>query len=145
MQQMTFAEFEYAHKKRKTRREIFLEKLAAVIPWKQLDEVIAKHYTKTSKTGGRPQYPLQTMLRVHVMQVVYNFSHRCRCSDGGYILNEVHSMRLFARLILNKIPGETTILNFSRLLEQYNLCEKIFLKISKQLTNHGLLLRAGNR
>ena len=50
MKQMTFAELEYAHKKRKTRREIFLVKLEDVIPWKQLIQVISKHYTKNSKT-----------------------------------------------------------------------------------------------
>ena len=49
MKQMTFAELAYAHKQCKTRREIFLEKLAAVIPWQQLNEVVAKHYTKTAQ------------------------------------------------------------------------------------------------
>ena len=49
MQQMTFAELEYAHKQRKICREIFLEKLAAVIPLQQLDNVVAKHYTKPAQ------------------------------------------------------------------------------------------------
>ncbi len=39
MKQMTFAELEYAHKQRKTCSEILLEKLAAVIPWKQLGKL----------------------------------------------------------------------------------------------------------
>ncbi len=52
IKQMTFTDLAYAHKQCKTRREIFLEKSAAVIPWQQLDEldeVVAKHYTKTTQ------------------------------------------------------------------------------------------------
>ena len=46
MSQLTFAEAEYQNKKRKTRREIFLEKLEASIPWKRLENRAAKHYPK---------------------------------------------------------------------------------------------------
>ena len=34
---MTFAELEYDSKKRRTRREIFLEKMEGLIPWQQLE------------------------------------------------------------------------------------------------------------
>ena len=63
MSQLTFAEAEYAIKKRKTSRELFLEKL---LPWKQLEAPIIKHYARGGV--GRPPYPLSTMLRVHIMQ-----------------------------------------------------------------------------
>ncbi len=33
MDQPTFADLEYERKKRKTRREIFLERMDALIPW----------------------------------------------------------------------------------------------------------------
>ena len=72
MSQLTFAEAEYAIKKRKTRRELFLEKLEVLLPWKQLEALIAKHYARGGM--GRPPYPLSTMLRVHAMQLVYNLS-----------------------------------------------------------------------
>ena len=35
---MTFAELEYDSKKRRTRREIFLEKMEGLIPWQQLED-----------------------------------------------------------------------------------------------------------
>lgn len=41
MIQLTFAEAEYAHKKRKTRREIFLEKMEVLIPWKNLEKKLS--------------------------------------------------------------------------------------------------------
>src|SRR5690554_7038717 len=69
MSQLTFAEAEYQNKKRKTRREIFLEKMDAIIPWKRLENRAAKHYPKGEM--GRPPYPLSVMLRVHCLQLFY--------------------------------------------------------------------------
>ncbi len=50
MSQLTFAEAEYQNKKRKTRREIFLEKMDAIIPWKRLENRAAKHVCSCSTT-----------------------------------------------------------------------------------------------
>jgi transposase, IS5 family len=36
MDQMSFAEAEYQNKKRKTRREIFLERIDALMPWDRM-------------------------------------------------------------------------------------------------------------
>lgn len=38
MGQITFTEAEYQNKKRKTRREIFLEQVDKLVPWKQLEK-----------------------------------------------------------------------------------------------------------
>jgi len=72
MDQITFSEAEYQTKKRKTRREIFLERMDKLIPWKQLEKKVALYYPKGQT--GRPPYPLPTMLRVHCMQLFYNLS-----------------------------------------------------------------------
>jgi IS5 family transposase len=42
--------------------------MEAVVHWKPLIDVIEAHYPKTSSEGGRPTYPLEAMLRVHLMQ-----------------------------------------------------------------------------
>ena len=62
MSQLTFAEAEYEHKKRKTRREVFLEKLDQLLPWKALESTIAVYYA--SGSTGRPPYALSSMLRI---------------------------------------------------------------------------------
>ncbi len=41
MEQPTFADLEYNSKKRKTRREIFLERMDSLVPWEQLEEGFA--------------------------------------------------------------------------------------------------------
>jgi IS5 family transposase len=138
MSQLTFAEAEYEIKKRKTRREVFLEKLEQLLPWKQLEGSVAKHYARGGV--GRPPYPLSSMLRVHVMQLVYNLSDPAM-EDALY---EIESMRRFAGIRLDRVPDETTILNFRHLLEQHKLGKKLFHKINKHLDKHGLMLREGS-
>ena len=46
IEQPTFADLEYQDKKRKTRREIFLERMDSLIPWQKLEERIRPHYPK---------------------------------------------------------------------------------------------------
>ncbi len=70
--QPTFADLDYACTKRKTRREMFLERMDGLIPWGQLEEQI-RPYHPTAGRGGRPD-PLSTMLRVHCVQLFYNLS-----------------------------------------------------------------------
>lgn len=136
--QLTFAEAEYQLKKRKTRREQFLEQMDVLIPWQRLEKRIKPLYPKAGR--GRQPYPLSTMLRVHCMQLFYNLS------DPGMedALYEIESMRVFAGLSLSRaIPDETTILNFRRLLEKHYLGEKILREVNQHLEAHGLLLKEG--
>lgn len=137
MSQMTFAEAEYAHKKRKTRREIFLERMDKLIPWEKLERDLKKYYPKGE--NGRPPYPLSSMLRVHCLQLFFNLS------DGMMedALYEIESMRVFAGLHLDRLPDETTILNFRHFLERYKLGQKIFDTINRHLAAQGLMLKEG--
>jgi len=73
------------------------------------------------------------------MQHWYNMSDPAM-EDALY---EIHSMRKFAGLSLERIPDETTILNFRHLLEKHKLGEKIFKEISKLLDENGLILKEG--
>ncbi len=138
MNQLTFAEAEYQNKKRKTRREIFLERMDAIISWKRLENNAAKHYPK-GETSRLP-YPLNVMLRVHCLQLFYNLSDPA-LEDSLY---EIESMRRFAGLRLSEsIPDETTILNFRHFLEKHGLGKKFLKEINKHLQHQGLLFREG--
>ena len=50
--QPTFADLEYQGKKRKTRREEFLEGLDSLIPWEKLEERIRPHYFQGQRAVG---------------------------------------------------------------------------------------------
>ena len=138
MDQPTFADLEYDGKKRKTRREMFLERMDSLIPWDQLEERIRPFYPKAGR--GRRPYELSAMLRIHCVQLFYNLS------DPGMedILYEVESVRRFVGLRLSgPLPDETTILNFRHLLEDHELGQSLFEEINRHLESQGLRLREG--
>ena len=138
MSQSTFADLEYEGKKRKTRRERFLERMEGLIPWEELEERIRPFYPKAGR--GRRPYELSTMLRIHCVQLFYNLS------DPGMedMLYEVESVRRFAGLKLSgPLPDETTILNFRHLLEKHELGAVLFEEIGCHLESQGLRLQAG--
>lgn len=72
MKQMTFADAEYADKRKQTRKELFLIEMDRVVPWKGLIALIGPLYPKSE--GDRPSYPLMSMLRVHLMQNWFGYS-----------------------------------------------------------------------
>ena len=67
MSQMSFSDFEYAGKRKQTRRERFLAEMDQVVPWSGLLALIEPYYPKAG--GGRKPYPLETMLRIHFVVV----------------------------------------------------------------------------
>ena len=139
MKQLSFADAEYAGKRKKTRREAFLEEMDLVVPWKTLLKVIEPFYPVAG--NGRRPYPLSTMLRVHLMQNWFALSDPAM----EEALYEIASLRIFAGLDLREaIPDETTILNFRHLLEEYDLAEEILKQVNGHLARKGLLLKRGS-
>ena len=138
-QTMSFASLAYDNKKKKTRREKFLEEMNQVIPWSEMVKVIEGCYPKAG--NGRQPMPLERMLRIYFMQQWYGLSDPAM-EDTLY---DIESMRRFAGIDLatDIIPDETTILNFRHLLEKHNLTQRIFEKTNRYLTDKGLLLREG--
>ena len=138
MDQPAFSGLEYQGKKRKTRREKFLERMDGLIPWQSLEERIGPFYPKAGK--GRHPYPLSVMLRTHCVQLFYNLS------DPGMedLLYESDPVRRFVGLKLSgPLPDETTILNFRHLLERQNLGPGLLEEINARLESQGLKLREG--
>jgi IS5 family transposase len=115
--------------------------MEAVVPWQALIELIEPHYPKTSKKGGRPPYPLTTMLRIHLLQQWYSLSDPAM----EEALIEVPTMRRFVgiELISDRIPDETTILTFRHLLEKHCLGEQIFEAVKAYLNERGMTMRQG--
>ena len=138
MEQPTFADVDYESKKRKTRREKFLERMDGLIPWERLEGRIRPFYPTAGR--GRHPYTLSAMLRVHCVQLFYNLS------DPGMedLLYDVESVRRFVGLKLSEpMPDETTILHFRHLLEEHKLGDGLFGEINRHLASQGLRLQEG--
>ena len=139
MTQMSFSDAEYAGKRKRTRREVFLAEMDQVVPWDALLGLIEPVYPKAGK--GRRPYSLMTMLRIHLLQNWFGYSDPAM----EEALYEVAPLRQFAGLSLTRggIPDETTILNFRHLLEQNALAPKLLAAVNGHLSDKGLLLRQG--
>lgn len=137
--QTSFAQAEFAAKKKTTRREKFLARMEAVIPWTQLLSVIEPHYPKGER--GRPPVGLERMLRVYFLQQWYGLADEA-LEDALY---DSQALRGFARIDLSTddVPDATTLLKFRRLLETHDLCQGLFTAINADLAARGLLLREG--
>jgi IS5 family transposase len=139
--QPAFPGLRHAMKKKRTRRETFLAEMDAVVPWTRLLALIEPHYPKAGPKGGRPPMPLETMLRVYFLQQWYALSDPM----AEEMLYDSDAMRRFAGIELgdDRIPDETTILNFRHLLEKHRLTETLFAEVNAHLADHGITLRSG--
>jgi len=137
--QPSFAQAEFATKKKTTRREKFLTRMEALIPWAKLLAVIAPFYPKGER--GRPPVGLERMLRVYFLQQWYALADEA-LEDALY---DSQALRSFAGIDLGSeaVPDATTLLKFRRLLETHDLCKGLFTAINADLAARGLLLRAG--
>ena len=116
MKTVSFASLAYENKKKKTRREKFLEEMGQAIPWEELLQVISQYYPGAG--NGRQPMPLERMLRIYFMQQWYGLSDPAM-EDSLY---DSEAMRRFADIDLevDVVPDETTILNFRHLLERHS-------------------------
>ena len=70
--QQTFGDIEFEQKKRRTRREVFLDQMEAVVPWKEWAELIEPFYPKGEH--GRPPKGIEVMLRMYLLQGWFSLS-----------------------------------------------------------------------
>ena len=138
--QLSFTSLDYAAKKKRTKREVFLAEMAAIVPWARLEALIEPHYPNLGPQGGRRPFPLGVMLRICCLQQWYNLS------DPGAeeALYDIQSMRAFGGMELGRdaVTDETTILNLRHLLERHDLTKAIFAAVAEHLAAKGELCAA---
>lgn len=122
-----------------TRADRFLDEMNRVVPWADLVSLIVPHWGG-AQTGRKPT-DVELLLRLHCLQLWYNLSDPA-------LEDAVHdrlSFQRFLRLdpLTQKVPDETTVLNFRHLLEKHRLTEAIFARVRGQLEQRGLLVKSG--
>jgi transposase, IS5 family len=137
--QGSFAEAEYAGKKKQTRRDKFLAEMEQAVPWARLLERLRPLYPKGER--GRPPIPLERMLRVYLVQQWYGLADEA-VEDARY---DSQALRRFAGIELNRdpIPDATTVLHFRHWLESHELTKGLFDEVGVMLEERGLLMRQG--
>ena len=136
---MSFAQSEYAMKKKVTRRERFLGEMEEVVPWERLVEVIRPHYPKGER--GRRPIGIERMLRIYFLQQWYGLADEA-LEDTIY---DSQAMRTFAGIDLSveAVPDATTLLHFRHLLEAHDLTRRLFAEVGALLEERKLLMKEG--
>ena len=124
---------------KKTRREKFLEEMDRIMPWPELESLIAPHYPKEG--NGRPPVGLSIMLRIYFLQHWFNLSDPA----AEEALYDSPGLRRFAGVDLGRAaaPDETTILNFRHLLERHDLCGAMLEAVNVYLESRGIRIGTG--
>jgi IS5 family transposase len=137
--QTSFAQSEYARKKKTTRREKFLAQMEVVVPWARLVTLIVPHYPSGKR--GRPPVGIERMLRIYFLQQWYALADEA-LEDALY---DSQAMRNFVGIDLGSesVPDATTLLKFRHLLEAHDLGRAIFEEIAALLGEKQLLMREG--
>ena len=134
--QLSFAQAEYAGKKKATRRDMFLAKMERVVPWARLVALIEPWYPKGSR--GRPPMGVEKMLRMYFLQQWYSLSDAL-LEDSIY---DSQAMRAFMGVDV-VVPDATTLLGFRHLLEQHGLTAQILAEVNAHLAEQKLLMKEG--
>ena len=137
--QGSFAQAEYAGKKKQTRRDKFLAEMEQVVPWSRLVERLRPFYPKGER--GRPPIGLERMLRIYFLQQWYALADEA-LEDALY---DSQALRGFAGIELNRdpVPDATTLLHFRHWLERHDLTKGLFEEVAALLAERGLLMRQG--
>ena len=115
----------------------------ATIPWTRWVGVIEPHYypDKPGKKGRKPK-PVETMLRMYLLQVWFSLSDE-GVEDAIY---DSYAMRRFMGLdfTVEQVPDATTLLHFRHLLEKHKLGEKLFAAQNEIFAEQGWIMRGGS-
>ena len=137
--QYTLTDIEYSNRKKKTKREEFLNAMDEIIPWSYWVEIIRPYYFNNKR--GRKPIGIEIMLRMYLMQIWFNLSDE-GIEDSIY---DSYAMRSFMHIDFNEqqVPDATTLLKFRHMLERNKIGEKIFADVNERLDKSGLIMHGG--
>ena len=136
---MTFSDLEYSMRKRKTKREEFLDIMNEIIPWDEWVEFVRPYYPSGKR--GRPIMGIEKMLRMYLLQVWFNLSDE-GVEDAIY---DSYAFRKFMGVdfMEEQVPDATTLLKFRHLLEENHLGEEFFKAINRVMEATGHIMHGG--
>jgi len=124
---------------RKSKRELFLDRMEQVIPWGELLALVESRDPQ-AESGQRPA-SLSILLRTYLIQQWFNLS------DPGAeeALYESPVLRSFVGVDLDVAPApdETAICHFRQLLEEHDLGGELLARVNSDLDKRGIRVTTG--
>lgn len=138
--QLNFTDMEYSNRRKVTKREAFLNKMDAVLPWKQWVELVQPYYPTGKR--GRPPREIEVILRMLMLQVWFNLSDEA-VEDAIF---DSYAMKSFMGLNFEsgeQVPDATTLCKFRKLLSAHGLQKAIFDQVQTVLEKAGKQVKGG--
>jgi len=113
--------------------------MESIIPWDEWMALIALYYVQ--KERGRKLIPLETMLRMYLMQNWFGLSNE-GIEDAIY---DSCAMKRFLKIdfSIERTPDAMTLLHFRHLLEKHDITRKMFDDVKERLDAAGLIMHGG--
>lgn len=141
MKQQSFTDMEYGNRKRRTKRDEFLDAMDAVMPWEEVVSQIEPYYYAGKR--GRPPRGIETMLRMYLLQQWFTLSDE-GVEDAIY---DSYAFRKFMKVDFMsdmQVPDATTLCNFRKLMHESGLAKTLFDSLNRFLDEHGKLMHGGS-
>jgi IS5 family transposase len=138
--QGNFTDIEYSQRRRKTKREEFLDMMNEVVPWRAWVEIVKPYYPE-GKKGRKPQ-DIERMLRMLLLQTWFNLS------DEGVedTIYDSYAMKQFLGIDFGngeQVPDATTLCKFRKLLNENGIQQQLFAEIRDSLSDQGKMMHGG--
>ena len=119
-----------------------LEKLDKHVNWEDFRGIITNGIKKVSKgPGGRPPYDYVMMLKILILQRIYNISD----DQTEYQINDRLSFQRFIRIQLyDTVPDAKTIWHFKEELKEAKILEKLFTEFTDKLERENIITYSGS-
>lgn len=121
-----------------TKKREFLDEIERIVPWEKWISIIKPYYYKGER-GNKP-YDLERMLRIYVVQNLYNLSDMATVA-------EVIDSRAFSDFCgvesSNQVPDGDTLGRFRSILMRNGIQQELFSQVVELLMQRGLILKRG--
>jgi IS5 family transposase len=115
-----------------------LEEFASLIDWGSFRQVVGDIYNNTTELGGRPNMDIVLMVKMLVLQSIYNLS-------DPELERQANDRISFMKFLgfPEKIPDQTTVWYFRERLAKTGKDKAIWTELQRQLNEKGLEIRKG--
>ena len=123
---------------RKSKRELFLDRMEQVVPWEELLALVESH---DLTAGSQPPAGLSILLRIFFVQQWFNLSD----SGAEDALYESPVLRSFVGIDLGVAPApdEAAIRHFRQLIEERDWGGEILVRVNTSLVEQGIHITIG--
>jgi len=134
---LTFSDLETQNKKKRTRRDEFLSKMEAIVPWSDIVSLVKPCYH--SNRTGRPATRLEVILRMYFLQIWFSMS------DEG-LEDAIYDSKAFSSFMgvsLDSVPDATVLCNFRKIVNENGLGSKMLSLVNAKMERNGLIMHGG--